>query len=105
MRKANVLVCVSIFAIFTYLLHLCSTLISLLYTSAGDNAIPSSAIPLISEHHQVDNSSILIPKIIHQTYIDDNIPKIWQAGQERCISLHSDYEYIVSRINLIMALS
>lgn len=37
----------------------------------------------------------LIPKIIHQTYKDTNIPLKWQKGQQNCINLHQDYQYIL----------
>lgn len=37
----------------------------------------------------------LIPKIIHQTYKNETIPDIWKEGQQRCIDLHPDYEYIL----------
>lgn len=37
----------------------------------------------------------LIPKIIHQTYKDTNIPEKWQAAQKKCIDLHPDYQYIL----------
>lgn len=36
-----------------------------------------------------------IPKIIHQTYKTNDIPEIWREGQQRCIDLHPDYEYIL----------
>ena len=34
-----------------------------------------------------------IPKIIHQTWKDENIPQEWQNAQESCRALHPDYEY------------
>ncbi|CEP22262.1 SUR1 [Cyberlindnera jadinii] len=37
----------------------------------------------------------LIPKIIHQTYKDTNIPEKWLPGQQKCINLHPDYQYIL----------
>ena len=37
----------------------------------------------------------LIPKIIHQTYKTDQIPEHWKEGQQRCIDLHPDYQYIL----------
>lgn len=46
------------------------------------------------------NSSVpredeLIPRIIHQTYKTEDIPKHWIEGQHRCQELHSDYQYIM----------
>jgi mannosyltransferase OCH1-like enzyme len=37
----------------------------------------------------------MIPKIIHQTYINTSIPEQWKSGQQSCIDLHADYEYMV----------
>lgn len=37
----------------------------------------------------------LIPRIIHQTYKTEQIPKHWIEGQRACQELHSDYEYIM----------
>ncbi|ODV93585.1 hypothetical protein PACTADRAFT_51370 [Pachysolen tannophilus NRRL Y-2460] len=37
----------------------------------------------------------LIPKIIHQTYKTRDIPEVWKAGQQACIDLHPDYQYIL----------
>ncbi|CCD25113.1 mannosylinositol phosphorylceramide synthase catalytic subunit SUR1 NDAI_0E02960 [Naumovozyma dairenensis CBS 421] len=44
---------------------------------------------------KISNKPQLIPKIIHQTYKTTDIPKHWKAGQQRCIDLHPDYEYIL----------
>ncbi|EDO15350.1 hypothetical protein Kpol_457p1 [Vanderwaltozyma polyspora DSM 70294] len=41
------------------------------------------------------NKPQLIPKIIHQTYKTEEIPEHWKEGQQRCIDLHPDYEYIL----------
>ncbi|KAH3902173.1 related to Mannosyl phosphorylinositol ceramide synthase CSH1 [Saccharomycodes ludwigii] len=37
----------------------------------------------------------LIPKIIHQTYKTEDVPERWKAGQQNCIDLHPDYQYIL----------
>ena len=34
-----------------------------------------------------------IPKIIHQTWRDTNIPAEWRAAQAACKALHPDFEY------------
>lgn len=36
----------------------------------------------------------LIPRIIHQTYKTEDIPEKWREGQQRCIDLHPEYEYM-----------
>lgn len=38
-----------------------------------------------------------IPKIIHQTYINESVPEHWREAQRSCIDLHEDYEYKVRR--------
>lgn len=37
----------------------------------------------------------IIPKIIHQTYKTNQIPEIWKPGQQACVDLHPDYQYIL----------
>jgi mannosyltransferase OCH1-like enzyme len=37
----------------------------------------------------------IIPKIIHQTYKTTQIPDVWKAGQQACVDLHPDYQYIL----------
>lgn len=38
---------------------------------------------------------MIIPKIIHQTYKTTDIPAVWKAGQQACVDLHPDYQYIL----------
>ena len=42
----------------------------------------------------IPTDSLLIPKIIHQTYKDTNLPEDWKKGQEACIRLNPDYKYV-----------
>jgi inositol phosphorylceramide mannosyltransferase catalytic subunit len=78
----------------TFLLHTVSTLLSLLIEDASADAIHRSELP-------APNSTLLttrpqlIPKIIHQTYINESIPVQWQPAQKSCLRLHPDYEYIL----------
>lgn len=81
--------------IIGFLVNACSTLISLLFENASADAIPRSEIPDIGSD-VIGNKPQLIPKIIHQTYINESIPAQWKAGQQSCIDLHPDYEYKVS---------
>lgn len=37
----------------------------------------------------------MIPKIIHQTWKDENIPERWKEAVDSCISLHPKYKYIL----------
>lgn len=70
------------------------TLLALLVEDASADAIPLADLP-------APNSSLshpppqLIPKIIHQTYINASIPTRWIEAQQSCIDLHPDYEYIL----------
>lgn len=68
------------------------TLLELLVVDGSEDRISRAELPApnsdaISERPQ------LIPKIIHQTYINESIPPVWQEAQKSCIDLHEDYEY------------
>jgi inositol phosphorylceramide mannosyltransferase catalytic subunit len=41
------------------------------------------------------NHTVVIPKIIHQTYKTEHIPEHWRAGQKAVKELHLDWEYKV----------
>ncbi|KAL3425636.1 putative glycosyl transferase [Phlyctema vagabunda] len=75
-----------------YLTNACSTLISLLFEDAAADAILPEEIPAPGSD-LIDGQTHLIPKIIHQTYINETIPAKWLEGQQSCIKLHPDYEY------------
>lgn len=49
----------------------------------------------LTDNNNNNNNNLIIPKIIHQTYKDDNIPAHWQSGQEKCQALNPDYKYIL----------
>lgn len=92
MRRSVIIFLLVAITILTFLLHTVSTLISLLIEDASSDAIQKSELPapnstLLSSRPQ------LIPKIIHQTYINSSIPTQWLAAQQSCIDLHPDYEY------------
>nr|CDI52367.1 related to SUR1-required for mannosylation of sphingolipids [Melanopsichium pennsylvanicum 4] len=36
-----------------------------------------------------------IPRIIHQTWKDQNLPPRWQAIRDECAAMHPDYEYML----------
>jgi len=92
MRRSVIIFLLVAITILTFLLHTVSTLISLLIEDASSDAIQKSELP-------APNSTLfpsrpqLIPKIIHQTYINSSIPTQWLAAQQSCIDLHPDYEY------------
>ncbi len=73
-----------------------STLIGLLFEDGARDAITRAEIPAPgSERIENETQFALIPKIIHQTYINESIPERWKEGQQACVDLHKDYEYKV----------
>lgn len=80
--------------IIAFLVRNVFTLLTLLIEDASQDAIHRADIssgdsPLLETRPQV------IPKIIHQTYINESIPPQWVEPQQSCINLHPDYEYMV----------
>lgn len=77
-----------------YLLYLSFDLLTLISDDMFSDALldveinPSPNSPNL-------NKQAIIPKIIHQTYKTNDIPDIWKQGQQACINLHSDYQYIL----------
>ncbi|PVH71538.1 glycosyltransferase family 32 protein [Cadophora sp. DSE1049] len=94
MRRGTIVFLVINLIIIGFLLNAFSTLISLLFQSGAADAIHRAEIPAPGSD-MIENRTQLIPKIIHQTYINESIPERWQAGQQSCIDLHEDYEYIL----------
>ncbi|KAI9646589.1 CSG1/SUR1-like protein [Ciborinia camelliae] len=92
MRRGTLIFLVINFIIIGLLVNAFSTLISLLFTDGAADAIHRSEIPAPGSE-LIENRTQLIPKIIHQTYINSSIPTRWKAGQQSCIDLHEDYEY------------
>lgn len=94
MRRGTVIFLVINLLVIGFLLNACSTLISLLFEDGAADAIAPAEIPAPGSD-LIENRTQLIPKIIHQTYINASIPVQWKAGQQSCIDLHEDYEYIL----------
>lgn len=96
MRKNVVIFLLVTIAILGFAVHNVWILISLLFVDGSEDAISRAEVPApgsgaISERPQ------LIPKIIHQTYINESLPEHWKAPQKSCLDLHPDYEYKVRR--------
>ena len=80
--------------IVTFLVHSVFTLLTLLIEDGSADAIHSAEIPAPNSPN-IDNRPQLIPKIIHQTYINESVPEHWREAQKSCVDLHEDYEYKV----------
>lgn len=86
------------FVVICFLVNAFSTLIALLFEDGAADAIPAAEIMTPDEDHTEYNERQVIPRIIHQTYINktsESIPLRWQPSQKSCIDLHPDYEYKV----------
>lgn len=94
MRRGTIVFLAINLIVIGFLLNAFSTLISLLFEDGSADAILRSEIPAPGSD-LIENRTQLIPKIIHQTYINNSIPVQWQNGQQSCIDLHPDYEYIL----------
>jgi inositol phosphorylceramide mannosyltransferase catalytic subunit len=93
MRRSHLVFLVATIIFITVALRSVSTLLSLLVEDAATDIVHPSELPAINS---TLNSSLpqLIPKIIHQTYINTSVPERWRLAQESCIELHPDYEYM-----------
>ena len=94
MRRSLLIFLLLSVVLLIYLLQSVSTLIALLFEDASRDAIPRSDIPAPNST-LLDPRPQLIPKIIHQTYINASIPAQWLPAQQACIDLHPNYEYIL----------
>lgn len=94
MRRSTAIFLFANFLLVIYLVNSVKTLLFLLVQDGASDAIHRSDIPAPGSE-LIDARPQLIPKIIHQTYINTSIPLVWQAAQKSCVDLHSDYEYKV----------
>lgn len=90
MRRGVLVFILVNFLIIAFLVRSVFTLLTLLVEDASQDAIHRDDIP-----ESIDGLPQLIPKIIHQTYINESIPPQWVEPQQSCINLHPDYEYMV----------
>lgn len=75
-----------------FAVHSVWTLLGLLIATGREDAILRGELPAPNSG-TINDRPQLIPKIIHQTYINESIPEIWQEPQQTCLDLHPDYEY------------
>lgn len=90
MRKELKYIIYAHIVLVIYLLYLSFDLLTLLH----DDTFADALIDYELNSQKLDKPA-LIPKIIHQTYKNENIPEIWKPGQQACIDLHEDYQYIL----------
>lgn len=94
MRRGLVIFLVVNLLIIAFLVHSVFTLLSLLIEDGANDAIHRAELPAPNSP-LIDGRPQLIPKIIHQTYINESVPGHWREAQRSCIDLHEDYEYKV----------
>ena len=80
--------------IIVFLVRSVFTLLTLLVEDGSADAIHSAEIPPPTSP-RINDLPQLIPKIIHQTYVNDTVPERWREAQTSCVDLHEDYEYKV----------
>ncbi|KFY04181.1 hypothetical protein O988_00945 [Pseudogymnoascus sp. VKM F-3808] len=95
MRKGTKVFIFVNFVVICLLVNAFSTLIALLFEDGAVHAIPAADIMRPSEDNTDRNKRQVIPRIIHQTYVNDSIPAQWVPSQRSCIDLHPDYEYML----------
>jgi inositol phosphorylceramide mannosyltransferase catalytic subunit len=94
MRKGVVTFLLVTVVLLGFAVHNVWTLLSLLVIDGSEDQISKAELPApnsvaISERPQ------LIPKIIHQTYVNESLPAHWLGPQKSCLDLHPHYEYKV----------
>ncbi|KAK9470700.1 nucleotide-diphospho-sugar transferase [Dipodascopsis tothii] len=81
-------VVVGVYVTFTY--------ITLLFDSVSDNSIDfvSGADHKLTNANGRDHEHTqVIPKIIHQTWVNDSVPTKWLSAQQSCLDVNPDWEY------------
>ena len=90
-RGATIFVVVTVL-VLGFAVHSVWTLLGLLVATGRKDAILRGELPAPNSG-TINDRPQLIPKIIHQTYINASIPAVWQEPQQTCLDLHPDYEY------------
>lgn len=97
MRRGVILFILLTASILLFAVHQVWTLITLLFVDGSEDAIAKSELPAPNSSRLNDRTQI-IPKIIHQTYINSSIPTVWQGAQQSCLDRHrhkDGWEYIL----------
>ncbi|GAM86733.1 hypothetical protein ANO11243_047520 [Dothideomycetidae sp. 11243] len=89
MRRAVLFFLIFNFFLVIFILNSVWTLLSLLVVDGSADAISRAELPAPGSD-AIDGREQMIPKIIHQTYVNTSIPPIWQEAQQSCIDLHKE---------------
>lgn len=90
MRRSAIIFLFGLLALIAFSIHTVWTLLTLLFITGSEDAISRAELP---GPNSTSDRPTLIPKIIHQTYINASIPDVWRGPQQTCLDLHPDYEY------------
>jgi hypothetical protein len=94
MRRGVTIFLLVTIVVLGFAVHSVWTLLGLLVASGREDAILRGELPAPNSS-TINEKPQLIPKIIHQTYINESIPEHWKEPQQSCLDLHPDYEYKV----------
>jgi mannosyltransferase OCH1-like enzyme len=92
-RGVTIFILVTV-VVLGFAVHSVWTLLGLLVATGREDAILRGELPAPNSG-TINDRPQLIPKIIHQTYINESIPDMWKEPQQTCVDLHPDYEYKV----------
>lgn len=87
MRRAVIFFLVLNVCLVIFLLNSIWTLLSLLVVDGSADAISRAELPAPGSD-AIDSREQMIPKIIHQTYVNSSVPSMWRDAQQSCIDLH-----------------
>ncbi|MCJ1416287.1 hypothetical protein MMC32_002622 [Xylographa parallela] len=92
MRRSVLVFLVINLLVIVFLVRSVFTLLTLLTETGNADVITRGEIP--APHSPlIESRPQFIPKIIHQTYINETIPEKWLEPVQQCRDLHQDYEY------------
>ena len=87
MRRGLLIFIVLVVTCLGFAIHAVWTLLTLLVIRGTDDAITKSELPSPGSSRE-NGRTLLIPKIIHQTYMNASIPEVWKEAQQSCLDLH-----------------
>lgn len=87
MRRGVILFLLLLVCFLVFAVNLVWTLLTLLFVDGHQDVIPKAELPSLDSSRAIKGTQ-LIPKILHQTYQNKSIPKVWQGAQQSCLDLH-----------------